>query len=501
MTIEPPMTRTFRRARRCRSFSRACSARNRRSSRTSRLLIRCGLGTASRIEACSVRRCVAISYVPASSTVDVRLHAGAAESRGRADPTTTRGCPRSVARGVHARTGLGHPADPSAGATRGLVDRPGVGAGRRRGCWPASPSCSGAGDRAGGPSCPAIRSCATPRSSGCAGCGSPRCRLVFEMTAAAVLEQKVTGREARRVLGHPGYVRRHGAAAPGPVPAGLMVAPPAAVWRRIPSWDWHRAGVDGKRARTDDGGRGACLTTWNARSRSTDPAPILRQVPGIGIWTAAEVMQRAHGDRGRGVVRRLPHPRDGWLGAGWSSRSTMRADGRAFLLPVGRAPRAGGPAGGGLRLPQAALRSPVRRRGLPRDLTSASEGEGRARSEGVARAWGGGRPADRDGTAGFVVGGQVRARRGRHRGRTSVEEIQAVPRPSAANATRSDWTAAPIATTNIRSSAAWRDGRRGRCAHRRGPAAGRPSRGPRVGRRRASGAWLMAAASDMPSRA
>ncbi len=121
----------------------------------------------------------------------------------------------------------------------------------------------------------------------------PRCRLVFEMTAAAVLEQKVTGREARRSWAQ--LVRSHGTVAPGPTPTGLTAAPTAARWRRIPSWDWHRAGVDGARSRT------VLAAAEHAdhleRSLSLpDPAGVLRQVPGIGVWTAAEVLQRAHGD-------------------------------------------------------------------------------------------------------------------------------------------------------------------------------------------------------------
>lgn len=44
---------------------------------------------------------------------------------------------------------------------------------------------------------------------------------------------------------------------------------------------------------------------------------LLRRVPGIGIWTAAEVAQRGLGGRGHDQLRRLPHPDRGRLGA-WS---------------------------------------------------------------------------------------------------------------------------------------------------------------------------------------
>lgn len=123
-----------------------------------------------------------------------------------------------------------------------------------------------------------------------------RCGLVFEMLAAAVLEQKVTSGEARRAWR--ALVWQHGSAAPGPAPKGLRVAPAARAWRRIPSWDWHRAGVDGKRARTVIAAADAAPHLERTLDLA-EPAAIertLRLVPGVGIWTAAEVMQRAHGD-------------------------------------------------------------------------------------------------------------------------------------------------------------------------------------------------------------
>lgn len=121
----------------------------------------------------------------------------------------------------------------------------------------------------------------------------PRTRLVFEATLAAILEQRVTGREARRSWRE--LVRRFGRTAPGPAPATMRVAPDAGAVRRIPSWQWHLAGVDGKRAE-------AALSAAHAADRlertltSADPTAVLRSVPGVGVWTAAEVLQRAHGD-------------------------------------------------------------------------------------------------------------------------------------------------------------------------------------------------------------
>ncbi len=65
---------------------------------------------------------------------------------------------------------------------------------------------------------------------------------------AAVLEQKVTGMQARRSWRT--LLQWYGEPAPGPVPPGMRDLPEAATWAAIPSWDWHRAGVDGKRSRT-----------------------------------------------------------------------------------------------------------------------------------------------------------------------------------------------------------------------------------------------------------
>jgi 3-methyladenine DNA glycosylase/8-oxoguanine DNA glycosylase len=126
----------------------------------------------------------------------------------------------------------------------------------------------------------------------------PRTGLVLEALAPAVLEQKVTGREAWRAWRQ--LVRAYGAPAPGPaaVQALRMHVPPAPeVWARIPSWEWHRAGVDQARSRTvvraaSVAGRLEQITG----SAHVEAAARLRAVPGVGVWTAAEVAQRALGD-------------------------------------------------------------------------------------------------------------------------------------------------------------------------------------------------------------
>lgn len=118
---------------------------------------------------------------------------------------------------------------------------------------------------------------------------------VLEALVPAVLEQKVVGAEAWRAWRL--LLLRFGAPAPGPAPSGMRVFPPPAVWRRIPSWEWRRAGVEGVRARTVIGAaQVAGRLEETAAMSSADADRRLRALPGVGPWTSAEVRQRAHGD-------------------------------------------------------------------------------------------------------------------------------------------------------------------------------------------------------------
>lgn len=124
-----------------------------------------------------------------------------------------------------------------------------------------------------------------------------RTNCVFEMMLAAILEQKVTGKEARRSWRE--LIGAHGERAPGPAPEGMLVCPPPEVWRMIPSWEWHRAGVDPKRSRTALAAASVAAgleRTLLLGRGSEEITRRLRSVPGVGIWTAAETTQRAHGD-------------------------------------------------------------------------------------------------------------------------------------------------------------------------------------------------------------
>ena len=77
----------------------------------------------------------------------------------------------------------------------------------------------------------------------------------------------------------------------------MRVPPSAAVWRAIPSWEFHRANVDPGRARTIVGcaQRAAALERLALRPAS-QAREALMSLPGIGVWTAAEIAQRAFGD-------------------------------------------------------------------------------------------------------------------------------------------------------------------------------------------------------------
>jgi 3-methyladenine DNA glycosylase/8-oxoguanine DNA glycosylase len=118
---------------------------------------------------------------------------------------------------------------------------------------------------------------------------------VLEALVPAVLEQKVVGAEvwrAWRLL-----LRRFGTPAPGPAPAGMRVFPPPAAWAVIPSWEWHRAGVEAVRARTIMGAARVAGRLEEIGGLPPAAADLrLRALPGIGPWTSAEVRQRACGD-------------------------------------------------------------------------------------------------------------------------------------------------------------------------------------------------------------
>ncbi|MFJ7078280.1 DNA-3-methyladenine glycosylase family protein [Streptomyces sp. NPDC098781] len=121
-----------------------------------------------------------------------------------------------------------------------------------------------------------------------------RTGLVMESLIPSILEQKVTTDEAYRAWRL--LVRKFGEPAPGPAPGRMCVMPDARTWTLIPSWEWHRAGVDNKRASTILRAVRVAARMEEATRMSPELAQArLEVVPGIGPWTSAEVVQRSHG--------------------------------------------------------------------------------------------------------------------------------------------------------------------------------------------------------------
>ncbi|MET7290463.1 DNA-3-methyladenine glycosylase 2 family protein [Streptomyces sp. NPDC005573] len=146
-----------------------------------------------------------------------------------------------------------------------------------------------------------------------------RTGLVLESLIPSVLEQKVTVDEAYRAWRL--LVRRFGEPAPGPAGTGerpMWVMPSARTWALIPSWEWHRAGVDDKRASTILRSVRVAARLEQAVGMPPEEARArLEVVPGIGPWTSAETVQRSHGAADAVTVGDLHLPGIvGWVLAG-----------------------------------------------------------------------------------------------------------------------------------------------------------------------------------------
>lgn len=123
-------------------------------------------------------------------------------------------------------------------------------------------------------------------------CASGR---VWDVLVLAVLEQKVTFREAWRSWRE--ICRRFGTPAPGPAPDGMYAPPDPRQLREIRDWEWHRAGIDGARRKTLRAVATVARRLERAASlRGVAGQRLLQHVPGVGPWTAAEVAQRVWGD-------------------------------------------------------------------------------------------------------------------------------------------------------------------------------------------------------------
>nr|MDT0656896.1 DNA-3-methyladenine glycosylase 2 family protein [Micromonospora sp. DSM 115978] len=120
----------------------------------------------------------------------------------------------------------------------------------------------------------------------------PATGQVFPRLLRAILEQKVTGKEAYRA--YAATVRRLGTPAPGPM-GPLWTPPEPAVIAATPYWVFHPFGVEQRRAETLRRAAAAA----DRLERCVDSAEASRRltaIPGIGPWTAAEVVRTAYGD-------------------------------------------------------------------------------------------------------------------------------------------------------------------------------------------------------------
>jgi 3-methyladenine DNA glycosylase/8-oxoguanine DNA glycosylase len=126
----------------------------------------------------------------------------------------------------------------------------------------------------------------------CAGLRLVRTRAVADIGIATVIEQRVTGLEARRVWAR--LVRRYGTRAPA-VP-DLMVPPAASLVAALADHTRHDLGIEGR--------RGAAMSRLAAEADALDRAAQhdddtlirrLRSLPGVGPWTTATVVHLVQG--------------------------------------------------------------------------------------------------------------------------------------------------------------------------------------------------------------
>ena len=115
----------------------------------------------------------------------------------------------------------------------------------------------------------------------------------------AIVEQRITQTEAFRTLGW--VLRKYGSPALstglGNQPEGMRVYPSARTLATIPTWDWHRAGVDKSRydavyayARSAES-----LKNIAAEGDVALLARSLHAVRGVGPWSISEALQRVCG--------------------------------------------------------------------------------------------------------------------------------------------------------------------------------------------------------------
>ncbi len=165
----------------------------------------------------------------------------------------------------------------------------------------------------------------------------PRTGLVTERLIPVILEQKVTGNEARRA-----YRRlAMSLAEPAPGPLGLTLPPDPERVAALPYYAFHPFGVERRRAEVV---RAVCARTAWIDETAALPLDVaedrLSSVHGIGPWTVAEVARIALGDADAVSVGDYHVPNIvAWAlarEAAWLGRTDARAAG---ALPPASRPR------------------------------------------------------------------------------------------------------------------------------------------------------------------
>lgn len=120
-----------------------------------------------------------------------------------------------------------------------------------------------------------------------------RTGLVMESLVPTIIEQKITGQEAFGAFRT--LVQRYGEPAPGDL--GVLLQPTPEVLRSIPSWEWLKIPIDGGRSRPLVAVARVADAVERAATESLEEFDRrLRTIPGIGVWTSAEVRATALGD-------------------------------------------------------------------------------------------------------------------------------------------------------------------------------------------------------------
>jgi 3-methyladenine DNA glycosylase/8-oxoguanine DNA glycosylase len=125
-----------------------------------------------------------------------------------------------------------------------------------------------------------------------AGLRLPRTGRVFAALVPTIIEQKVTGTEAFRA--YAAMLRAYGSPAPGPL-GSLRLPPTPDRLAAMPYHAFHPLGLERRRA--DVIRHAAARAAWlDAADDAAEATRRLVSLPGIGQWTAAEVVRAAFGD-------------------------------------------------------------------------------------------------------------------------------------------------------------------------------------------------------------